>query len=1072
MTPLILRPILCLSLGRLFSLFFLLVSMSVIGAPIVITDINPDQSTLDPVDPDGATGGRINGVATTPGNTNIYYAASEFGGLYKTTDFQVNGGQWFRLEAHLPMLTIDVESAPNGAALYASSLYDGRVNSVAGINVSYDGGTTWTNPPTATPASGTCAEAAAISEPSATGIAVDPDNPSAVYIGTNCGLAISNNLGASWTYSNPFAPALARTIWDVVVHHGGIIDVCGQIGSARSIDGGVSWSIGALPVGRCSIAASPHEADVIFATRGAWVYESDDGGTTWTNLGTPDSRRQGRIPFVETNDRGNDNFDLWYGDVRLYRAGCTSNPANGGLRCPMGNLDLSTNPPQPAGWAGPFTRSVGGHDDVGSIAFDPAGNGVNDCPTLFSSDGGVYYNTLSDEATCHDPQWEQPAVTPHALWLWAMDGFNPAGVTNLDLYAGAQDNGSYATIDGGAASPTWVNRNCCDGFDDTAAATTVLYTICCGSNPSTRIHRRGQGMAGGAQLPAASYPQSGLLAGFKFPDNFDRYGPSDYVAITRDCTAGSNGCVGADGGLFITNNITVDPVIWTELGNATEPPSNLLCAVKSSRAPGGQPVFYVQTGNCNGNGNSDQLWRFIGTNPAGIWQRIDTNLASGSIGIFDVDPNDPNRLYASNLLASSPQMVFSNDAGQTWENNVNLDLAMSGNGQFKSRTLGTAARGRYVQPSFVSFDPSDPNMMIAGAVDSGVFVSTDAGASWLLVTDPHTPVQTGRPHIPHPLYAFFDHDPADRTDIYVGTRGKGIMKIGFRPPATGFKYAAKFVCGDQPDINGLDLVRGRYGTTINIHNTTQSETVFQKQLSLSFPPEEQRPGQVLPIAWDWLQGNQSLKTDCDEIRNRFYDGSFPQGYIEGFITIRSTRPLDVVGVYSSGDLTANGELLHSSIDIEQVQERDTRADLRVEKSPQVFTFDINDNLALHLVLYTVNVQNLSTHDAFNVSLADSLALAGSNVVSAMGFFPSPIDLPPGGSVVNTTSGINTATIDLNLGDIAGGATAITRFWAAVITYQTGFPANADLVDTVEVSSPGGDPSPLNNTAVVTTPIIP
>ncbi|MDX2503301.1 MAG: sialidase family protein [Gammaproteobacteria bacterium] len=214
--------------GRLLLILFFLISITDANAQFVITDINPDQSTLDASDPDGATGGRINGLATTHGNANVYYAASEFGGLYKTTDFQVNGGQWFRLEAHLPMLTIDVEVSPDGFALYASSLYDGRVNSVAGINVSYDGGASWTKPLTATPAPGSCAEATAISEPSATGISVDPNNPAAVNAGTNCGLAISNDFGASWTYSNPFAPAASGTIWDVVVHHGGIIDVCGQ----------------------------------------------------------------------------------------------------------------------------------------------------------------------------------------------------------------------------------------------------------------------------------------------------------------------------------------------------------------------------------------------------------------------------------------------------------------------------------------------------------------------------------------------------------------------------------------------------------------------------------------------------------------------------------------------------------------------------------------------------------------------------------------------------------------------------------------------------------------------------
>ena len=57
------------------------------------------------------------------------------------------------------------------------------------------------------------------------------------------------------------------------------------------------------------------------------VYESDDGGANWANLGNP--QRQGRIPFVVTNQRSNADgdpnvFDLWAGDVQLFRAGCTT----------------------------------------------------------------------------------------------------------------------------------------------------------------------------------------------------------------------------------------------------------------------------------------------------------------------------------------------------------------------------------------------------------------------------------------------------------------------------------------------------------------------------------------------------------------------------------------------------------------------------------------------------------------------------------------------------------------------------------------------------------------------------
>jgi hypothetical protein len=126
----------------------------------------------------------------------------------------------------------------------------------------------------------------------------------------------------------------ADDIWDVVVHHGGIIDLVGDDGHRRSTNGGVSWTTtSTLFGGISSIDASPDEANVLFATVGTSISQSTDGGVTWTPLTNPSP--QGRIPFVKTNQRSGATFDLWFGDVRLFRATCTT-PAGGGAaaRCP------------------------------------------------------------------------------------------------------------------------------------------------------------------------------------------------------------------------------------------------------------------------------------------------------------------------------------------------------------------------------------------------------------------------------------------------------------------------------------------------------------------------------------------------------------------------------------------------------------------------------------------------------------------------------------------------------------------------------------------------------------------
>ena len=313
----------------IFALTVTFALMGSVAAQITISDINPNQSTLDPSDADGASGGRVNGLATTPGNNQIFYAASEWGGIYRSNDGGLN---WNRLNNHRPTVTWDVEVSPaNINVIFATSFFDGRVNSESGINVSTDSGATWTHPATATPPVGFC-DTARRNQPAAFGIAIDPANAQNVYIGTNCGLAISNDGGTTWNFVDPTPGDPANDIWDVIVHHGGIIDLLGDDGHQRSIDGGANWTTATgipLQSGLASIAASPDEQDVIFATVGQNVWESDDAGANWTNLGTPDSKRQGRVPFVAVNDRAGNAFDLWYGDVQLFRGGCTSNPMGG-----------------------------------------------------------------------------------------------------------------------------------------------------------------------------------------------------------------------------------------------------------------------------------------------------------------------------------------------------------------------------------------------------------------------------------------------------------------------------------------------------------------------------------------------------------------------------------------------------------------------------------------------------------------------------------------------------------------------------------------------------------------------
>jgi hypothetical protein len=73
------------------------------------TDVSPVRTDLPAKTELRGVGGRINHVAGVPGNNTTFYAASEYGGLWKTLDA---GDNWDPVTTDLPQVTWDVAVAP------------------------------------------------------------------------------------------------------------------------------------------------------------------------------------------------------------------------------------------------------------------------------------------------------------------------------------------------------------------------------------------------------------------------------------------------------------------------------------------------------------------------------------------------------------------------------------------------------------------------------------------------------------------------------------------------------------------------------------------------------------------------------------------------------------------------------------------------------------------------------------------------------------------------------------------------------------------------------------------------
>jgi uncharacterized repeat protein (TIGR01451 family) len=739
--------------------FFAAAAVAALGAdgalavPFQLTDLGPDGSIVaQPVN--GSQGGRVNGLDVVAGG-NVAYAASEWGGIFRTTD----GAQsWVHLDAHLPQATWDVEVDPTNAnRVYATSLYDGRDDSLAGVNVSSDGGATWTHatiPDTAPSCS-------LWDEPSAYGISIRLDATNNVFVGTSCGIAVSTDSGVTWAHVDPDPATSGRRIWDVVAQAGGIVDVCGADGHNRSTDNGQTWTPfnpalpGATGGTVCSIAASPLENDVVFATLvNGNLWESDNGGATWTAL---EDGLGNRRPFVETNQTGAGTFDLYLGAGPPLRQVTGCDDAAVPTRCPSANAA-----------DGMLTLGVditdGAHADTGDLEFDP-GAAVPRCPYLFSTDGGVY---RSDDC---GGSWTRAMVGLHDLWLFDLAAAPVAGQTGL--YFGLMDSGYWFSLDGGG---TWGNPSCCDVFDLMADQDRVVFTICCandgdGTMPDNRLFQAPANNP--ANIAGMNPPPSGWLMWFQQVDSMAPFATDSYVFVTQTGgnalfdTSGANG----PGGVWITTDVGAS---YTQLGAATTPAN--ACGVQVSMLFG-VPTFYVLTDdNLNGSpaglcsGGGGRLFRYTGTNPNGAWAAVDAGLTA--VGVFGVDPTNPNRLYASDLTGpTTVRMVSSTDGGTTWVPDPALDAFMTGFGVFRYRNaFGPQVRwftpplNGYAQPTLTAFHAQNGNVLIAGGTDSGLFISPNGGQAWTLLSDA----------LPRPWQAVFD--PFDDNVFYLGTVGRGVWR--------------------------------------------------------------------------------------------------------------------------------------------------------------------------------------------------------------------------------------------------------------------------------------------------------
>jgi uncharacterized repeat protein (TIGR01451 family) len=795
----------------------------------------------------GNNGGRVNGLSAVPGDASTYFAASEVGGLFKIHISADGSGTWSHLDNHLPTQTWDVAADPGGQRVFATSFYEGRVDLTAALQVSTDGGSTWKGSLPAAPP--TC-PAARASQPSGFGIAIRPGS-NEVLVGTNCGLARTTDGGDHWTRFDPTPASVAGTVWDVVALPGGRTYACGDDGLLTSPDGRPesTWQLltlpsGVIPQGFCSLAVSPDEPNVIFVIFGrpsfstlilaypqivdfegelvGGVFEGQVDYSTatvqWSTMKEPDlvdttnmNDVKKRVPFVATNKRSQ-GFDLWIGDGNVYRVPCSDD------QTPRCTTDTTK-------WEGSFTDAsdqqhitYNAHGDSGTIVFDPSVS-VDACPTLYSSDGGVYRNKLAFDPNskpnkCQNPMYnfEGENAGLHAFLLWGMAGVHQTDIHDIgpeDLYIALQDNGLYSTRDADADAPTWTHGLGADVSDVVADTEKVVAT-----NGPILL-----GDAGFINVMSVFY----RFAGDGLTQVIVEPSPGDYMIAVRVKYPLMDG-TGREIpiGVWETTDIEhIDPDHLPLKGGYWPTTANAPCHIQAGLgANGPQPYVLTSRGKGCAFGRPDIGANDLWTYRDGDWKQIDTPLkpdekdnAEAGFGIIAVDPSNADRLYTSVIGDGDPRMMRSSNGGASWTTDQALTDFMNGHGRFKLLPEFDGVVDPFLQPWMVTFDPEDSNLIVAGGYSSGVFLSADDGATWSLLTDPFTPGTSGIPHLPRPAFAHFNHDKPGFVRIYLGT-GRGVWRVEL--PTTDLRVTK--TAAPDPAYAGESLTY-----TVTVANDSQSD---------------------------------------------------------------------------------------------------------------------------------------------------------------------------------------------------------------------------------------------------------
>ncbi|TLY32603.1 MAG: hypothetical protein E6K56_02855 [Ignavibacteria bacterium] len=555
--------------------------------------------------------GRVNVIAVNPSNTNIIWAGSASGGLWKSTN---SGSSWSTTTDNFGTLGISsiAFDPTNSNIMYvATGDADGQDTYSVGVLKSTDGGDTW-NP---TGLSSTTSQRY-------TNYAVvpHPTDPNILLAAGRQGIFRTTNAGLTWpsvmsgNFKDLEVDPSDPTVWYTTLFATGVYKSTNSGTSFTQLTSGLPPASSNL--GRISVAVAASTPSTLYALYVDYtnfdfgfygLYGSTNGGTSWSlKSSTPNI-------LGWDNGTGGDasGGQGWY-DLVLQVA--PDNPAT----VYVGGVNLWKSTSSGTSWTR-LTHWYSGtglpyiHADQHGFTFLPGSAST----ILAGNDGGVFVSTNSGTS------WTDRSAGIAATQFYRLGG----SATNANrIYAGAQDNGTDRDLSG-----SW--RAILDGDGMEALIDYSDENIGYGELYYGQIRKT----TTGGDL-------STTITG-SIPDTGDWVTPYIINPINPKSLY-----VGEKGVYKTTNRGTS----WTTLKSGLSSVPLTCLAI----APTDTNTLYAAT--------TSQVW--VSSNGGTVWSSITAGLPAAGVTYLAVSPIDPATAYATTSGYGSQKVYVTTDRGSSWSN--------------------------------------------------------------------------------------------------------------------------------------------------------------------------------------------------------------------------------------------------------------------------------------------------------------------------------------------------------------------------------------------------------------------